>query len=60
MVYIATERFSWVVIGLSLFAAGSLVYHLFGHVRGRYRRGWTVRADPEGAGYQMVQSSSAS
>ena len=36
MVYIATERFSWVVIGLTLFGAGSVIaYHLFGHVRGR-------------------------
>ena len=36
MVYIATDRLSWVVIGLTLFGAGSFVaYHLFGHVRSR-------------------------
>jgi len=57
MVYVATERISWVVIGLGLFGAGSVVaYHLFGHVRGRVQTWMDPFGDPEGSGYQMVQS----
>ncbi len=57
VVYLATQRFSWVVIGLVLFAAGSVVaYFIFAHVRIRVQTWWDPFADPDGSGYQMVQS----
>ena len=57
LVYVATDRFSWVVIGLALFAAGSVAaYYVFGHVQIRVQNWLDPFADPDGAGYQMVQS----
>ncbi|MBW0012888.1 FtsW/RodA/SpoVE family cell cycle protein [Mycobacterium sp.] len=57
VVYLATQRFSWVVIGLVLFAAGSVAaYFIFEHVRVRVQMWWDPFADPDGAGYQTVQS----
>ncbi|BBY23742.1 FtsW/RodA/SpoVE family cell cycle protein [Mycobacterium stomatepiae] len=57
VVYLATQRFSWVVIGLVLFAAGSVVaYFIFAHVRTRVQMWWDPFSDPDGSGYQIVQS----
>lgn len=57
LVYVATDRLSWVFIGLTLFAVGSVAaYQVFGHVQTRVQNWLDPFADPEGAGYQMVQS----
>ncbi|GFG73747.1 FtsW/RodA/SpoVE family cell cycle protein [Mycobacterium botniense] len=57
VVYLATQRLSWVVIGLTLFSAASVAaYYLFDHVRIRVQTWVDPFADPEGSGYQIVQS----
>lgn len=57
VVYLATQRFSWVVIGFALFALGSVAaYYVFAHVRTRVQTWLDPFADPDGSGYQIVQS----
>ena len=57
MVYIATERLSWVVIGLALFAAGSVAaFYIFAHVRTRVEMWLDPFSDFDHAGFQIVQS----
>lgn len=57
MLYIATQRRSWLIIGGLLFLAGAvLAYYMFGHVRLRvmvWLDPWTYASDE---GYQIVQS----
>ncbi len=55
MLYVATERPGWLVVGSALFAGGAYVgYLLFGHVQARVLA-WTDPFDPDANGYQIVQ-----
>src|SRR5207245_732580 len=61
MLYAATERASWVVLGMVLFIGGCLLaYQLFPHVQNRVAN-WIDPFDPEvyarnGGGLQIAQS----
>ncbi|CAN5565951.1 FtsW/RodA/SpoVE family cell cycle protein [soil metagenome] len=57
MLFVATGRRSYVLIGLVLFVAGAFVaYQLFGHVQLRVEVWLDPFADPLGAGFQPVRA----
>jgi cell division protein FtsW (lipid II flippase) len=57
MLFVATGRRSYVLIGLVLFVAGAFVaYELFGHVQLRVEVWLDPFADPLGAGFQPVRA----
>jgi cell division protein FtsW (lipid II flippase) len=57
MLYVATERASWLVIGVVLFGAGAfLAYQFFGHVRVRVDTWLDPFAYRDTGGFQLVQS----
>lgn len=57
MIYVATARVSWVLLGLFFFGAAAMVsYQLFGHVRVRVRVWEDPFTDPSGASYQVLQA----
>ena len=57
MLYIATQRTSWLLIGLALFAGGAYTaWRIFAHVQDRVAIWLHPFADPNVKGYQIVQS----
>jgi cell division protein FtsW (lipid II flippase) len=57
MLYVATERVGWLVIGVVLAAIGIAAgYLLFGHVRTRFEVWLDPFADASASGYQTVQA----
>jgi cell division protein FtsW (lipid II flippase) len=57
MLYVATGRHLYTVVGLLLFAGGSwFVYSTTAHVRERFDIWLNPWADPQSTGYQLIQS----
>lgn len=60
MLYLATGRSAYVVVGLVLFSAGAVVAHsMFAHVQRRVDIWLDPFADAKGAGYQIVEATFA-
>lgn len=56
MVYVATARLSYSVVGLLAFVGGSaLVYRIASHVQQRFDIWLDPWKDPQGSGYQVIQ-----
>ena len=57
VMYVATDRLFYVVLGMGLFAGGAfLLYQIFPHVQTRVDIWLDPWADPTGKGYQILQS----
>jgi cell division protein FtsW (lipid II flippase) len=57
MLYVATERSSWLLIGVGLFAGGAFIaYQIFAHVQLRVNTWLDPFAYRDDEGYQLVQS----
>ena len=57
MLWIATGRIAYPLLGLALFAVGAYVsFRQFGHVQQRVDTWLDPWADPQGSGYQLIQS----
>jgi len=57
MLYVATSRISWLLIGLVFFGVGCVVaFQAFGHVRDRVHTWLDPSADYNGGGYQVSQA----
>ncbi|NYJ03619.1 cell division protein FtsW (lipid II flippase) [Nocardioides thalensis] len=57
MLYVATERAGWLFVGSAMFLGGAAAAYVFvGHVGQRVDIWLDPWADPDGSGYQLVQS----
>ncbi|MFC7500893.1 FtsW/RodA/SpoVE family cell cycle protein [Nocardioides sp. CPCC 206347] len=57
MLYVATERPGWIVVGALMFFSGAATaVRIFGHVQNRVDIWLDPFADPSGSGYQLVQA----
>jgi cell division protein FtsW (lipid II flippase) len=57
LLYVATERAAWVVVGLAMFSIGAVIaWRLFTHVQVRVQNWVDPFADYSNTGYQIAQS----